>query len=110
MNAKKHISVAARELRIKAKMYKGVAIVMGVFGLFFLFALYSGLAQGDPAVFFKQPVLLLVLLLPFIPSLFFLWLTEKTAKAFYKLVYSDGAETGVESSKAKPAQKAKAKK
>lgn len=84
----------ARELLIKAKVYKAVALVMALFGLFFLFYFYASIAEGDPAVFMQNPFLILMLFLPFIPCLFFFWLAGKHSDAFYKLVYADGASAG----------------
>lgn len=72
----------AKELIIRSKLYRIVAYVMGLAGFVISATLYQKMGHGDPLYVMQNPLLILVFLLPFVPTVFLAMLSSrKRAKA-----------------------------
>lgn len=72
----------AKELIIRAKVYRAVAFVFAAAGFIVAVLLYQKLAHGRPENIMQNPVLIVILLLPFVPAAFLAMLSgSKRAKA-----------------------------
>jgi hypothetical protein len=81
----------AREHLVRARLYWYAALVLFGIGLIGLFSLYENFAMGDPQVLFHRPVLLIAIFIPFLPSLFFLALSARNARALNRILFPDSA-------------------
>ena len=70
----------AREHLIKARIYKYTAFAFMAMGLIVLFIVFDVMAQGSPLVLLKNPIMLLILILPFAPAYIFALLHKKNRK------------------------------
>lgn len=77
MKNKKNI----RKNLVKNHLYSLSAILFGLFGLFMFVYLYYKFVNGNSYVFIQNPIIILVLLAPFIPSAVLLLLSKKARKA-----------------------------
>lgn len=66
---------------VKNYLYSLSAYMLAIFGFFTFIYLYNKFVDGDSYVFIQNPVLVLILLAPFIPSAVLFLLSKKARKA-----------------------------
>lgn len=69
---------------IKRDLYKLVSLLTLFIGFILFIAFYVKYVNGNPGLLAKQPTLLLYILMPFMPSIFFLYLSTKAQDKFQK--------------------------
>lgn len=74
---------------MKAKIYRFVAIGMFVMGFFLAAILYAAFSSNGVEVIIKNPLLVLIILLPFLPAAFFSWRSTVHAEILQKLVQAE---------------------
>ncbi len=74
------IRQSAKKYLLKNHVYKITAQIMGVvgFGIFVYF--YVKFIDGHPGILVKEPVLILIMIFPFIPSVVLLFLSKKARR------------------------------
>lgn len=80
---------AAKENLVKAKIFRFVAIVMFVMAFFLAAILYAAFSSNGVEVIIKNPLLVLIILLPFLPAAFFSWRSSVHAETLQKLVQEE---------------------
>ena len=70
-----------RKNLIKNYLYSLSAYMLGIFGFFTFIYLYNKFVDGDSYVFIQNPLVVLILLAPFIPSAVLFLLSKKARKA-----------------------------
>lgn len=66
---------------MKNHLYSLSAYMLGIFGLFMFIVLYNKFVNGDSYVFIQHPMVILILLSPFIPSAIMFLLSKKARRA-----------------------------
>jgi len=74
---------------MKAKLYKGAALVFFLLGLVLFFVFSIVMTNGDFEAFFRKPLLLLLLVVPFLPTYVFIMLSDKKRKLVLKARQSE---------------------
>ena len=62
------IRLKAREYLLKTRLYRFIALCFLIAGVALFIVLYLRYIQGDALAALRQPVLVLILLIPFIPA------------------------------------------
>ncbi len=76
----------ARELLIKAKVYRILAGIFAVVGVLIFLMLYFNYYGDDVAASIKDPMLIFLLLFPFLPAVILSLKAKKADKALSKLL------------------------
>ncbi|MBN8521096.1 MAG: hypothetical protein J0L77_04255 [Alphaproteobacteria bacterium] len=71
-----------REMLIRSKFYRLAASVFALVGIGLLMVLMSQYIQGDMFSALKDPFILLILVIPFLPAVVLSWLATKAEKKF----------------------------
>ena len=76
----------ARELLLRSRVYRYSAIVFAVMGAVVFLALYFRYIEGDIIHALHNPMLVMILVLPFLPAFVLSWMAAKTANKFMVLL------------------------
>jgi hypothetical protein len=76
----------ARELLIKTKVYRALATIFAVVGLVIFLVLYSQYFEGDIVASLKDPIILVFIVFPFLPSIILSLKGKKAERALQKLL------------------------
>lgn len=75
----------ARELLIQGKVYRGLAQIFAILGLGAAAFLYYNATKGDFHKFLEHPYMLVVMLIPFLPSIILSMKAKKADAGYMKL-------------------------
>ncbi|MAE50465.1 MAG: hypothetical protein CMH27_01505 [Micavibrio sp.] len=70
----------ARRNLLNNYIYKWVSLILGVFGFIVFIMMYLQYLGGKPGTLLHHPILIFVLIIPFLPSLCFLFLAKRARK------------------------------
>lgn len=76
----------AQEKLIRSKLYKGLALAFAIGAFVVMVYFHRTFAYGDPMKIVKNPILIAILLLPFLPSWFLAILSKKRRAEAYKVM------------------------
>jgi hypothetical protein len=76
----------ARDLAIKARAYRFVAIIFVLIGLMLFAYMYSTKIQGNFQVLLHNPFLVSIFILPFLPAVFLSLLASHNEKKFEEVM------------------------
>lgn len=76
----------ARELLLRSRIYRFVALIFAVFGLTIFIALYFKIARGNFLDVLRDIRLFVILLLPFLPACVMSWVAVRTETRFKTLM------------------------
>ena len=93
----------ARELLIKAKVYKILASVFALVGLALFIFIYAHQYEGNIAMAVKEPVIVIAIVMPLLPAIVLSIIASKVEKQFMN-VYAE-----LEKSRGAPSDKAEKK-
>src|SRR5690606_12348205 len=80
----------ARELLLKARIYRFFAAAFAVAGLTVFLVLYFREVEGDFSQALQRPSLVAIILLPFLPAAFLAWLSARLEAKFFALLEGEG--------------------
>lgn len=81
-----HIRGKARELLIRSKVYRILALVFLAVGGAVMFAVYMKRIDGQVLTALTDPVTVLLIVVPFLPALVFEWKSRKSRDAFEEMI------------------------
>lgn len=73
-------------MALKVKTYRVFAAVFTLAGIALVLVLYMTKAEGDPLVFFKNPLSIVYVLFPFVPALIFSKISTGAEKQLQKMM------------------------
>ncbi len=76
----------ARELLLRSRLYRFIALVFFCLGLALFAFLYYQHVEGDVVAALRRPATVMILLLPFLPAVIFSWMTMRTENRFMKVL------------------------
>lgn len=76
----------ARELLLRSRIYRVIALVFAAMGLVIFTVLYLKYMQGDILSALKKPSLVLIILIPFLPAFVLSRMAFKAENKFAKLL------------------------
>lgn len=79
----------AKELLIKAKVYRIMAVALALAGVVIFGILYLRYFHGDPMVAIQDPMIIIFVIFPFLPAIILSTKSKKAEKALSKLVSPD---------------------
>jgi FtsH-binding integral membrane protein len=80
----------ARELLIKAKVYRILAAIFALGGIVVFLALYSQFYADDPMHALQDPMIIIFVVFPFIPSIILSLKAKRFERALSKLLTPGG--------------------
>ncbi|MFN3700266.1 MAG: hypothetical protein ACK4VI_01935 [Alphaproteobacteria bacterium] len=80
----------AKKFLLQFKIYRIAAISMAVAGLVIFIHLYTTNIGSDIGNFFKKPMLFIILAIPFVPSVIFLFLAKNSRKKAIAVLIQSG--------------------
>jgi hypothetical protein len=89
----------ARELYMRAKVYRILALVFAAVGLLIFISLYINNVGGGIFEALHRPSTVLIVLLPFLPSYIFSRLSVKAEKKFTAMMAAHKAKSAADASK-----------
>ena len=81
----------ALELLIKAKVYRVVAGAFALVGLVIFIFIYMQFYQGDYMKALHDPFIIVLVIFPFAPSIFFSLNTKKAERQLHKIIAANQA-------------------
>lgn len=91
--AEDQIRIQARALLMKSKIYRLLALIFAFTGLAVFVVLYLRNVEGQLFEALRQPVIVAIILVPFLPAIVLSILGQKTEKAFWALMQPAQSET-----------------
>jgi hypothetical protein len=82
--------VRARELLIKTKAFRVFSIIFAVLGLIIFLVIYAQYYGGDPLRAVQDPMIILIVILPFVPAFIFSNRAKKAEDSLKKLLTPPG--------------------
>lgn len=76
----------ARELLLRSRIYRFVALVFAAIGLIVFMLLYFKYIEGDIFEALKRPSLILIVIIPFLPAFILSRMALKTESRFVKIL------------------------
>jgi hypothetical protein len=76
------VRATLREMLIKAKFYRFASIIFALVGVGLLGVLMSQYVNDDILGALKDPFIILILIVPFLPALVLSWMAAKAEKKF----------------------------
>ena len=89
----------AKELLIKARLYRMIAVIFAVVGFVVFMILYFKNIEGNILEALSKPSMVVIILVPFLPAAVLSWLSVRTEERFYRLVYKDTDEAPAKKNK-----------
>lgn len=77
-----------REMLIKAKFYRAASVIFALCGIGVFVFLMSRFVDGDIYVVLKDPTIIIILLIPFLPAAVLSWLAVRSEKKFAAMLES----------------------
>ena len=74
----------ARELLLKTRLYRFIALCFLIMGVALFIVLYLRFIEGDILAALRQPSLIFILLLPFLPAAVLTSMSAKAHKQFFE--------------------------
>ncbi len=84
--------IKARAMLLKARLYRIMGIAFGVTGLVVFLFLYVKTADGNLLDALKNPLSILIIILPFLPAAIFSFLAQRADRAFYDFMQPPDSE------------------
>ena len=81
----------ARELLLKARVYRFFAVCFALTGLVIFLVLYSSYFSGNIMEALESPATILIILVQFLPAIVLSWLSCRLENKLYRLVEKEGA-------------------
>ncbi len=82
-----------REYILKAKLYRAIALIFAVCGFAVFVFLMSEFADGRIYQALKDPFLIVILLVPFLPAAVLSWMSARSERKAIALIGDDGKPT-----------------
>lgn len=82
--------ILARQLLIKTKIYRFLAMVFAAMGFVAFLVIYSSLYDGNPAKAARDPFIILYIIFPFIPAAIFSMRMKKAETQLRKMLGAPG--------------------
>lgn len=76
----------AREYLLKTRLYRFIALCFLILGVALFIVLYLRFIEGDALTALRQPSLILILLLPFLPAAVLTSMSAKAHKQFFRIM------------------------
>lgn len=76
----------ARELLLRSRLYRFIAVVFALFGIILFWLLYTRYVEGDIAQALSRPGTVLLIVLPFLPASVLSWMAVRSEKKLAALL------------------------
>ncbi|MBX2835019.1 MAG: hypothetical protein KTR28_08625 [Micavibrio sp.] len=69
----------------QSMIYKVASIILSIIGLMTFVQVYVVYSNGDPAAFIRRPMLIIIMLLPFLPAYILMLIADKKKRKIREL-------------------------